>query len=97
MTAGTLGPWVYTMLAALALEALDVQDLAVEGEEMAFKDLDGRFPDKAAADRMGEATEEAVGLNIVKNAMTETFTRRAKLFTGLQKERVNLPSVAKGY
>ena len=68
----------------LDLEALDVKDLTVDGgKEAVFRELDGRFRDKLAADRRK-----------MKNETTEAFTERARLlFTQLQREGVNLPSV----
>ena len=55
-------------------------------------------PTKVAADRMGEAMEEAFGLKIMKNETTEAFTGRSRLLsTSLQAEGVNLPSEARGY
>ena len=71
------GPWKHTLLdgqAALALELIDVKDMCTEGgEELVFRELDQRFPDKVAADRMGEAMEETFGLNIMKNETTEAL------------------------
>ena len=62
------------------------------GEELVFRELDQRFPDKVAADRMGEAMEEAFRLKVMKNETTETFTGRSRLvFARLQTEGVNLP------
>ena len=54
-------------------------------------------PDKVAADR-GEALDEALGLEIAKNATIEAFTGRARLlFARFQKEGVNLPTLARRY
>ena len=89
-----LGPWMYTRLhgqAALALESVDIKDMCSDGgEELVFRELDQGCPDRVAADRMGEAMEETLGLKIVKN---EAFTF---VFTRLQTEGVNLPSEAPG-
>ena len=78
-----LGPWKYTLLdgqAALALESTDVNDMCTEGgKELVFRELDQRFPDKVAADRMGEAMEEALGVKIMKSETTEAFTGRSRL------------------
>ena len=66
--------------AALALESIDIKDMCTEGrEELVFRELDQRFPDKVAADRMGEAMEEAFGLKILKKETTEAFTGRSTL------------------
>ena len=52
-----------------------------------------RFPDKVAADRMEEATEETFGLTILKPETIVTFTERSRLVpTRLQTEGVDLPS-----
>ena len=65
-----LGPWMYTLLngqAALALESIDIKDMCTKGgDELVFQEVDQRFPDKETADRMGEATEEAFWLKIIK-------------------------------
>ena len=59
----------------LALQAFDIKDLTVDGgEETVFRELDERFPDNVAADRLGEAMDEALGLKIVKNKTSEAFT-----------------------
>ena len=64
VTPDTLGPWLNTTLdgqAAEALEAFDIENMTVEGgEEVVLRDFDEKFPDKVAADRIGEATEEAL-------------------------------------
>ena len=88
-----LEPWIYT------LESVEITDMCTDGgEELVFRELDQRFPDKVAADRMGEAMEEAFGLKIMKNETTEAFTGRSRLLsTSLQAEGVNLPSEARGY
>ena len=97
-----LGPWIYTLLdgqAALALESIEITDMCTDGgEELFFRELDQRFPDKVAADRMGEAMEEAFGLKIMKNETMEAFTGRSRLvFARLQADGVNLPSEVRGY
>ena len=64
--------------------------------ELVFRELDQRFPEKVAADGMGEATEEAIDLRILekKTGTTEAFTGRARwIFKRLQKG-VDLPEVA---
>ena len=49
--------------AAVALEVLDIEDLTVEGEEeVVFRELDERFLDKVAAEKLGQAMEEALSL-----------------------------------
>ena len=100
-----LGPWVYTLLdcqdgqdgqAAVALESIEIKDVCTDGgEELVFRELDQRFRDKVAVDRMGEAMEETIGLKTVKNETTEAFTGRSS--TRLQTGGVNLPSEARGY
>ena len=76
MPTEALGPWMYTLLdgqAALALESIDIKDMCTKGgEELVFRELDQRFPDKVAADRTGEPMEEAFGLKVMK-------TRRQRL------------------
>ena len=94
-----LGPWLYTLLdgqAALAVQSLGLAEISGEnGEEVVFNKLDERFPDKVAADRLGEAMEEAFTLKILKHETTEAYTRRARLvFAKLSKEGVDLPRVA---
>ena len=75
-----LGPWIYTLpdgQAALALESIEITDMCTDGGgELVFRELDQRFPDKVAADRMGEAMEKAFGMKIMKNETTEAFTGR---------------------
>ena len=82
MSLHTLGPWLTHdagRQAALALEALDIKDLTVDGGDgVDFRKLDEKFPDKLAADRMGEAMEEAFGLKFVQAETTEAFKRRAR-------------------
>ena len=60
-----LGLWIYTLLdgqAALALESIDTKDMGmVGGEELIFRELDQRFPDKLAGDRVGDAMEVGFG------------------------------------
>ena len=54
-----LVPWICNLLdgqAALALESIEIKDMCVDGgEEFVFWELDHRFPDKVATDRMAEA------------------------------------------
>eukprot|EP00959_Pyramimonas_sp_CCMP1952_P452127 9466021-Pyramimonas_sp.AAC.1 len=100
--AEALGPWLYTLLdgqAALAVENVDLADINVDnGEEVVFDRLDERFPEKVAADRLGEAMEEGFSLRIHKQETTEAYTGRAQLvYARLAKEGVDLPSVARGY
>ncbi|CAK0911130.1 unnamed protein product, partial [Prorocentrum cordatum] len=100
--AEALGPWLYTLLdgqAALAVENVDLSEINVEsGEEVVFARLDERFPDKVAADRLGEAMEDGFSLRIQKQETTEAYTWRAQLvFARLPTEGVDLPSVARGY
>ena len=95
-----LGPWGDTLVdgqAALALKSIDLKDMCTEGsEELVVRELDQRFPDKVAADCVGEPTEEAFWLQIKKNVTTEAFTGRSRfVFTLLQSEVVNLPSEAR--
>ena len=58
--------WIYTLLdgqAALALQSIEIKDMCMDGgEELVFRELDERFPDMVAADCMGEAMEETLGL-----------------------------------
>ena len=87
-----------------ALGALDVHSAGWSGrvstdagQKLVFRELDQRFPDKVAADRMGEAMEMTFGLKITKNGTTEAFTGRSRLvFTRLQTEGANLPSEDRG-
>ena len=97
-----LRPWLYTLLdgqAALALESIDIKDMCMEGgEQLVFRELDQRFPDKVAAVRVGGAMEEAFELKIMKNETTEGFAGRSRLvFTRLQSEGAKLPSEVRGY
>ena len=84
---------MYTLLdgqAALALDSFDIKDMCTEGgEDLIFRELDQRFPDKVAAVRLGEAMEEAFALKGHENETTEAFNGRSRR---LQSERVNLPS-----
>ena len=99
--AEALGQWLCALLdgqAALAVENVDIGEINVEsGEEVVFEKLDERFPDKVAADRLGEAMEDGFSLRIQKEETTEAFTGRARLvFARLTKEGVDLPPVAQG-
>ena len=76
-----LAPWMYTLLdgqAAHALESVEIKDMCTVGGD---RELDQRFPDKVAADRVGEAKLEAFGQKIMKNETTDAFTGRARLIT----------------
>lgn len=97
-----LGPRLYTLLdgqAALALESVDICDINLEGaEDVVFERLDDRFPDKVAADRLGDAMDGTFALCLGKHETTEAYTGRARLiFAKLTKEGVDLPAVAQGY
>ncbi|CAK0868212.1 unnamed protein product [Prorocentrum cordatum] len=84
---------------ALAVENVDLAEInAKSGEELVFERLDERFPDKVAADRLGEAMEEGFSLKIQKQETTEAYTGRAQLvYARLAKEGVDPPPVARGY
>ena len=102
MLPDALGPWIYTLVdgqAALALDSTDIKDMWTEGgEELVFRELDQRFPDTVAADRMREAMEEAFGLKIMKNETTEAVTGQSILaFSRLPTEGLNLPTEARSY
>ena len=82
---------MYTLLdgqAALALDKMEIKDMCTDGgEELVFRELDQRFPDKVAANRTGEAMEETFTLKIMKHEKTETSTGQSRLvFTLLQTE-----------
>ena len=74
---------------------IDITDTCTEGgEELVFRELDQRFPDKVAADHMGEAMEGVSGMKIMKNETTEAFTGRSRLvFTRLREFAVGSPRV----
>ena len=58
----------------MALESIGIEDIRMGGgEELVCRELDQRFPDKVAADRMEEATEETFGLTILKPETVVTF------------------------
>ena len=64
----------------MVLESIEIEDTCMDGgEELVCQELDQRFPDKVAADRMEEATEETFGLTILKPETFETFTERSRL------------------
>ena len=72
--------------AAVALESIDIKDMCTEGgKELVFRELDQRFPDKVAADRMGEAMEEAL----------DDGGFHWTIETCVQTERANLPTEAR--
>ena len=81
------------------MENVDVGGINVEsGEEVMFARLDERFPDKLAADRLGEAMEEGLSLRIQRQETTEAHAGRARLaYARLAKEGVELPPVAPCY
>ena len=102
MPPGALGLCICSLLdgqAALALESIELEDTCMDGgEQLVFRELNQRFPDKVAADRMGEAIGETFGPKITKNETTDAFTGRSRLvFARPQTEGVNLPSDARGH
>ena len=97
-----LGPLLFTLLdgdAADALDHVDIDDLAVEGgADIVFAALDARFPEREAADRVGDALESAFGLKIEKGELTAGYCGRARtVFQRAAKEGVDLPDVAQGF
>ena len=60
----TYGPLLYTLsdgVAADALEHVELDELAVAGgEEKLFEVLDERFPEREAADRVGDGLESVL-------------------------------------
>ena len=78
----------------MALESIEIEDTCMDGgEELVCQELDQGFPDKVAADRVEEATEETFRLTILKPETIETFTERSRLVPSrLQTEGVDLPS-----
>ena len=67
-----LKPWMYTHLDSRAASALEGH---VHGWRRGarLRELDQRFPDKVAGDRMGEAMVETLGLTIMKNETMEAI------------------------
>jgi len=102
MTPGAVGPMLYTLLdgdASDSLDHIDIDQLAVDGGEVVlFEALEARYPEKEAADRVGEALDAAFGLRIEKGEASSSFVGRAKtVFMKAEKEGVNLPDVARGF
>ena len=65
-----LGPWIY----ALALDSIEIKGMCMDGGEwVVFRELDQRFPDKVAADYMGEAMEATYGLKILKKKKKKDY------------------------
>ena len=51
----------------MALESIEIKDMCTDGgEELIFREVDQRFPDKVAAGRMEEAMEETFGLKTMR-------------------------------
>ena len=102
MTPGAVGPMLYTVLdgdASDSLDHIDIDQLAVDGGELLlFEALEARYPEKEAADRVGEALDAAFGLRIDKGEASSSFVGRAKtVFMKAEKEGVDLPDVARGF
>ena len=65
---------------------------------MLFEELEARYPEKEAADPIGEALDAAFGLRIEKGEASSRFVGRAKtVFMKAEKEGVDLPEVARGF
>ena len=77
-----IGPLLFTLLegqAADAVEHIPLDELNVEdGEKVLMKALDERYPEKEAADKIGEVLQGIFGLGIDKTETTTQYTGRAK-------------------
>ncbi|CAK0790522.1 unnamed protein product [Prorocentrum cordatum] len=98
----TFGPMLYTLLEGTAVDALEhveLDELAVDGgEEALFAVLDARYPEREAADRVGDALESVFGLKIEKAELTSAYVGRAQtIFMKAKKEGVEIPDVAQGF
>ena len=73
----TFGPVLYALLEGTAVDAMghvELDKLAADvGEERLLVVLGARYPERAVADRGGDAVESASGLNIEKAQVASAY------------------------
>eukprot|EP00435_Cladocopium_sp_Y103_P051731 s413_g16.t1 len=96
------GPWVFTLLDGLALETVEHLTLeqltAEDGDEVLWKLLEERFPDKLKHDHLAECLKEVFGLYVKDNeTMAEWTSRVQETFSKCcRKVSVDFPPEARG-
>ena len=103
LTAKQKGPWLFTLLDNLALEAcehLSLEEMMQEdGEKKILELLQARFPEKEPHDQMGEALGEVFGLAAKEGeSMKEWTARVGDTFERCKrKAAVDFPKEARGW
>lgn len=100
--AEAVGPLLFTLIdepALLALDTLEISELAIDGgEEVIFTRLSERYPEPEAADRIGEVLDSIFSLKAARGETTSAYTGRAKMiFMDADKEGISFPSASRGY
>ena len=101
--AAAQGAYVYTLLSGKALEAvehLDASEYQVDGgDQVLFRILDARFPQKDASDEMSETLTEVFALRATEGETLKTWISRAsELFDRCgRKCKVNFPEEVRGW
>lgn len=97
------GPWVYTLLDGKALEACEhvtLEEITKEnGEDVIWKILQDRFPEKEASDLMGESLGEVFGLVASEGETAKQWTARVKEVCDrcARRASVDFPKAARGW
>lgn len=96
------GPFVYTLLDGLALEAvehLSLEDLSKEnGDSMIWSVLERRFPDKQKHDWMAECLREVFQMAVKDGESMVSWTARVQeVFRCKRKVDVDFPAEARGW
>eukprot|EP00435_Cladocopium_sp_Y103_P001390 s2644_g1.t1 len=97
-----LGSLLFTLLDGAALRAFDsisMDDIEADGGHQVIYDvLDGRFPEEAVHDRLGEVMDGIFDLKVERGESTSVFTGKARsAFAAAEVEGVKFPDVARGY
>lgn len=97
-----MGSLLYTLLDGAALRAFDavsMDDLEVDGgHQIIYDTLDGRFPEEAMHDRLGEVLDGIFDLKVERGESTAAYTGKARsAFLAAETEGVKFPDVARGY
>lgn len=97
-----LGSLLFTLLDGAALRAFDsvsMDDIEADGgHQVIYEVLDGRFPEEAVHDRLGEVMDGIFDLKVERGESTSVFTGKARsAFAAAEVEGVKFPDVARGY
>eukprot|EP00435_Cladocopium_sp_Y103_P008989 s4010_g2.t1 len=106
-----LGSLLFTLLDGAALRAFDsvsMDDIEADGgHQIIYEVLDGRFPEEAVHDRLGEVMDGIFDLRVERGESTSVFTGKARsafaaaearsAFAAAEVEGVKFPDVARGY